>query len=76
MTSQHMVEYLFAAVQSSNGKTVLNECMNSEERYPVLKRFLFSKKPLPKLFTNTVVGREPKPLQQNNLKEAKDFFYV
>lgn len=70
MSPQHMVEHLIQAVQLSNGKLENNECMNSSEKLPILKRFLMSTRPLPKNFTNTVVGAELKILRNSNLKEA------
>ncbi|MEE9429898.1 MAG: hypothetical protein V3V16_02590 [Melioribacteraceae bacterium] len=72
MTAQHMVEHLILAVQSSNGKKVFDKCMNSEERYPILKRFLLSERPLPKGFVNTIIGEGLKPLKHKDLNEAKE----
>ena len=72
MTAHHMVEHLIVAVQSSNGKVTFDQCMNSEERYPILKRFLLSKKPLPKQFVNTIIGEGLKPLKYKDLNDAKE----
>lgn len=70
MTPQHMVEHLCDAVKISNGKLVNLDCMNPDEKLPILKRFLNSSRPLPQNFVNTVVGSELKPLANHNLKEA------
>ncbi len=70
MTAQHMVEHLCQAVQLSNGNFVINECMTPVEKLPLLKRVLMSHRPLPKNFTNTVVGAELKTLIHRNLNEA------
>ena len=81
MTSQHMVEHLCQAVQLSNGVLENKDCMNPEEKLPVLKRVLMSARPLPKNFVNTVIGEGLKPLKYKSLiaaieqlkKELKDF---
>jgi len=71
MTPQHMVEHLILAVKMSNG--ILNlECFNPAEKIPVLKRFLMSGRPLPKLFINPVIGAELSPLEYSSLGEAKE----
>ena len=70
MTAQHMVEHLCQAVKISNGKLINTECMNPDEKLPILKRFLNSSRPLPQNFINTVVGSELKPLTNQNISEA------
>lgn len=70
MTSQHMVEHLCQAVQLSNGNLVINECMTPEDKLPLLKRILMSPRPLPKNFTNTVIGEELKLLRNVSLDSA------
>jgi len=72
MTSQHMIEHLILAVQLSNGKHIINECINPPEKYPLLKRILHSSKPLPKNFVNTIIGEGLKPLIHQNLELAKE----
>ncbi len=72
MTSQHMVEHLIAAVKMSNGKITCTNCMNTPERYAILKRYLLSSKPLPKNFVNTVIGKKIRPLKYKNLELAKE----
>lgn len=72
MTAQHMLEHLIKAVQSSNGELIFDECMNPEEKYPLLNRILLSKKVLPKHFVNTVIGKGLKPLKYKSLEEAKE----
>jgi hypothetical protein len=71
MTPQHMVEHLVLAVKMSNGKLSL-KCFNPPEKIPALKRFLLSEKPLPKLFENPALGKEPPDLEFNSLDEAKE----
>lgn len=71
MTPQHMVEHLIQAVELSNGKSPIKDCMNPPEKLPVLKRILMSSRPLPRNFVNTVVGSELKPLINKNLDSAK-----
>ena len=70
MSAQHMVEHVCLAVQLSNGNLVINEYMTSEEKLPLLKRVLMSSRPLPKNFTNTVIGEGLKPLRNVNLDSA------
>lgn len=70
MTAQHMVEHLCQAVQLSNGKLEISECMNPDEKLPILKRVLMSSRPLPQNFVNTVIGAELKPLKNENIDEA------
>jgi len=70
MTPQHMVEHLILAVKMGNGKLVV-ECFNPPEKLPVLKRFLMSDKPMPKLFINPLIGEGLLPLKYSSLKEAK-----
>lgn len=70
MTAQHMVEHVCLAVQLSNGNLVINECMTPDEKLPLLKRILMSDRPLPKNFTNTVIGEGLKPLINKNLESA------
>jgi hypothetical protein len=71
MSAQHMVEHLILAVQMCNGKLQL-ECFNPPEKLPVLKRFLMSNKPLPKLFINPAIGSDLLPLKYSNLNAAKE----
>lgn len=70
MSSQHMVEHLIQSVQLSNGKMVLSECMTPDDRLPLMKKILMSKRPLPKNFVNTVIGAELKPLVYSDLNES------
>ena len=70
MTPQHMVEHLILAVKMGNGKLVV-ECFNPPEKLPVLKRFLMSDKPMPKLFINPLIGEGLLPLKYSSLEEAK-----
>ncbi len=67
-----MVEHLVLAVQSSNGKITLNECMNTPEKFPALKRFLMSPRSLLRNFVNTIVGEGLKPLVFQSLDLAKE----
>jgi oxepin-CoA hydrolase/3-oxo-5,6-dehydrosuberyl-CoA semialdehyde dehydrogenase len=71
MSAQHMVEHLILAVQSSNGNFILNEFITPPEKLNVMKRFLLSNRPLPKNFTNTIIGEGLKPLIYSNLEIAK-----
>jgi oxepin-CoA hydrolase / 3-oxo-5,6-dehydrosuberyl-CoA semialdehyde dehydrogenase len=71
MTAQHMVEHLSLAVKSSNTKIIFKECMNPPEKFSLLNRILLSKRPLPRDFVNTVIGKGLKPLRLNNLEMAK-----
>jgi hypothetical protein len=71
MTPQHMVEHLILAVKMSTGRFNL-KCFNPPEKIPVLKRFLMSSRPLPKLFINPVIGAELSPLEYSSLGEAKE----
>jgi len=70
MTPQHMIEHLCQAVQLSNGKLEISECMNPDEKLPILKRILMSSRPLPQNFVNTVIGAELKPLKNKSIDEA------
>ena len=70
MTPQHMVEHLILAVKMGNGKLEV-ECFNPPEKLPVLKRFLMSDKPMPKLFINPLIGEGLLPLKYSSLEEAK-----
>ncbi len=71
MTPQHMVEHLTQAVELSNGKLLITDCMNPPEKLSTLKRILMSSRPLPKGFVNTVIGPELKPLLNKNLDSEK-----
>lgn len=70
MSAQHMLEHLCQAVQLSNGNLVINDCMTPNKKLPLLKRILMSDRPLPKNFTNTVIGEGLKPLINKNLESA------
>jgi oxepin-CoA hydrolase/3-oxo-5,6-dehydrosuberyl-CoA semialdehyde dehydrogenase len=70
MTVQHMVEHLILTFQMSNGNLVFDKSFNPPEKYAALKRFLMSKKPLPKNFINPAIGEDLKPLKFKNLKNA------
>ncbi len=70
MTAQHMVEHLILAVRTSNGKLNIG-CFNPPEKIPTLKRFLMSRRPLPKEFINPLIGEGLLPLEYENLEEAK-----
>jgi len=76
MTPQHMVEHLILAVQLCNGKIDNVNCMTPPEKLPILKRFLLSTRPLPRNFTNTVVGSELKPLVNHDLDSAKKVLLI
>lgn len=71
MTAQHMVEHLVLAVQSSNGNFAFNEFITPPEKVPTLKRFMFSSRPFPKNFVNTVIGEGLKPIMFSDLDTAK-----
>jgi len=70
MTPQHMVEHLILAVKMGNGKLEV-ECFNPPEKLPVLKRFLMSSKPMPKLFINPLIGEDLLPLKYSSWKMRK-----
>lgn len=74
MTSQHMIEHLTMAVQSSTGKIIFNRFITPEDKVPIAKRFLNSSRPLPKLFVNEVIseviGEGLIPLINNDLASA------
>ncbi len=74
MTSQHMVEHLTMAVQSSTGKIVFDRFITPEDKLAIAKRFLNSSRPLPKLFVNEVIseviGEGLIPLINNDLSSA------
>ena len=72
MTPQLMVEHLVLAVQSSNGKYPINEFITPPEKLNVMKRFLLSSRPLPRNFTNTIIGEGLKPLVYSDLDSAKE----
>ncbi len=81
MSAQHMVEHLVLTFRISNGKLV-TECAFSEGRQAAMKRFLNSDKPMPRDFTNPLIGPDLKPLMfpgldvaRNELiKEVEDFY--
>ena len=70
MSAQHMIEHLFQTLRLSNGK-IQGECAYDEKRLTVFKRFLKSDKPMPRDFTNPLVGPELKPLLFSDIDEAK-----
>jgi hypothetical protein len=70
MSAQHMVEHLIFAVRTSNGKLNVG-CFNLPEKWPVLKKFLMSSRPLPKEFLNPIIGENLLPLDYENLSAAK-----
>lgn len=70
MTSQHMVEHLVMAVQSSTGKIVFDRFITPEDKMAIAKRFLNSTRPFPKLFVNEVIGAGLKPLFCSDLDSA------
>ncbi|NMB80247.1 MAG: DUF1569 domain-containing protein [Ignavibacteria bacterium] len=69
MSAQHMVEHLLMTIKVSSGKDKV-ECFNPPEKIPTLKRFLLSGRPLPKNFTNPIIGEGLLPLQFDSLKSA------
>ncbi|MFA5803173.1 MAG: DUF1569 domain-containing protein [Melioribacteraceae bacterium] len=69
MTAQHMIEHLILAVRTSNGKLNVG-CFNPPEKWPTLKRFLLSSRPLPKEFLNPIIGENLLPIEYKNLDEA------
>ena len=69
MSAQHMVEHLILTVQTGNGKLTI-ECFNQPEKLPALKRYLYSDRPLPKLFINPLIGPDLLPLKFKSLEEA------
>jgi Protein of unknown function (DUF1569) len=71
MSAQHMVEHLILAVKMGNGKLRL-ECFNPQAKLPALRRFLLSKKALPKEFINPVFGTDLLPLEFSGIEEAKE----
>lgn len=70
MSAQHMVEHLIFAVRISNGKLNVG-CFNPPEKWPVLKKFLMSSRPLPKEFLSPIIGENLLPLDYENLSAAK-----
>lgn len=70
MTPQHMIEHLVLAVQTSNGKLIINKCISPPEKYPLMIRILLSSKPLPKNFINPVLGEGLQPLVYPNLETS------
>jgi hypothetical protein len=70
MSSQHMVEHLIFTVRISNGKLTVG-CLIPQERWPTMKNFLMSERPLPKNFVNPVIGVDLAPLEFQNIEEAK-----
>jgi len=70
MSAQHMIEHLLQTLRLSNGK-IRGQCAYDEKRQAVLRRFLRSDKPMPRDFTNPLVGPELKPLQFSDIEEAK-----
>ena len=71
MSAQHMVEHLILAVRTSNGKLNVG-CFNPPEKWPALKKFMMSNRPLPRDFMNPIIGENLLPLEYGNLTEAKD----
>lgn len=69
MSAKHMVEHLIFALRISNGKLNVG-CFNPPDKWPVLKRFLLSSRPLPKEFLNPIIGENLLPLEFDNLDEA------
>jgi hypothetical protein len=70
MTARHMVEHLIFTVQMSNGKLKV-QCSNPPEKLVVLKNFLLSSRPFPKLFVNPVIGTELVILKYADIEEAE-----
>jgi oxepin-CoA hydrolase/3-oxo-5,6-dehydrosuberyl-CoA semialdehyde dehydrogenase len=75
MSSQHMVEHLILAVQSSNGTLEISDFITPPAKLNVAKRFLMSDRPLPKNFVNTIIGEGLKPLINPDLDSAKKKFF-
>jgi oxepin-CoA hydrolase/3-oxo-5,6-dehydrosuberyl-CoA semialdehyde dehydrogenase len=69
MTSQHMVEHLYKAIQSSINEIYLN-VFTEERKIPVLKKFLLGARPLPKEFMNPAIGPDLLPLEFTDLNSA------
>jgi hypothetical protein len=67
MTPQHMVEHLILAIQMSNGK-LKYDCLSPVERLPTLRRFLFSDRPLQKMFINPAIGSDLMKLRYKDIK--------
>ncbi len=70
MSARHMVEHLVLTVRLSNGK-LEGRAAYEDKKLPVLKRFLESDNPMPRNFTNPLIGEELKLLMFGNLDEAK-----
>ncbi len=70
MTPQHMVEHLIMIVRVSNGK-IEGKAAYDGRRQKVMKRFLQSDKPMPRQFTNPLIGPDLKPLMFKDLATAK-----
>jgi len=71
MTPQHMVEHLILAIQMSNEK-LKYDCLSPIERLPTLRRFLFSDRPLQKMFINPAIGSDLMKLRYKDIDEAKE----
>jgi len=69
MSAQHMVEHLILAVRTSNGKLNVG-CFNPPEKWPTLKKYLLSSRPLPQDFVNPIIGTNLLPLEFESLEKA------
>ena len=81
MSARHMVEHLVLTFRISNGKLEAG-CAFSDGRLAAMKRFLNSDKPMPRNFTNPLIGPDLKLLMFSGLdaarneltKEVEDFY--
>jgi hypothetical protein len=71
MSAQHMVEHLILAVRTSNGKLNVG-CFNPPEKWPALKKFMMSSRPLPREFINPIIGENLISLEYETLAETKN----
>ena len=69
MTTQHMVEHLYKAVQSSINEISLN-VYTEERKIPVLKKLFLGSRPFPKEFMNPAIGPDLMKLECENLESA------
>ncbi len=73
MTAQHMVEHLIDTLYISSRPTDI-EAFNPPEKQGVMKKFLFSDKPMPRNFKSPAMDEAPKPLKYDSFEKAVDVF--
>lgn len=71
MSAHHMIEHLDLAFRICNGKREV-QIVTDEKRLPMMKKFVLSDKPLPKLFINPIIGENLLPLEYDSLESAKE----